>query len=152
MLVELKELHRELLAAIAAVEVLVAAAEPDRSRLPAARARLTNASARRRRWIDNHVYPHLLGRLPADDERQFDRLRTENIALRDQSLQHVTRWTTEAIARDWNGYRDASALMTATMRQRIAAEQALLYPLLDRVPARPPAGSGGASGACADEA
>jgi hypothetical protein len=138
MLVELKGLHRELLAAIAALEALVAAAEPDRTRLPGIRAHLVNASARRRRWIDNHVYPHLLGHLPAQDGRLLEGLRSQNIELRELSLQHVNRWTVETIFRDWTGYRRAASAMTASMRQRIAAEQALLYPLLDRVPTRPP--------------
>lgn len=136
MLIELKTLHRELLAAIAAVEQLVADAEPDRGRLPAARASLVNASARRRRWIENHVYPHLDGQLPAEDQRGLDALRDENVDLRAQSLAHVNDWTIEAIVRDWNGYRRAAAAMMASMRQRILAEQELLYPLLDRLPAR----------------
>ncbi len=79
----------------------------------------------------------MLGQLPIEDEWQLERLRIENDDLREQSLRHVNHWTVEAIVLDWSGYRRASAAMPAGMRRRIAAEQALLYPLLDRVPMRP---------------
>ncbi len=143
MLIELKNLHRELLAAIAKLEGLVAAAEPDPVRLPIARAQLVNASARRRRWIDNHIYPQLVGRLTAEDARHLEALQQDNVELRARSNRHVADWTLDTIVGDWRGYSRASAEMTFSMRRRIAVEQALLYPLLDRLPLRPPAPGGG---------
>ena len=143
MLIELKNLHRELLAAIAKLEALVAAAEPDTVRLPIVRTELVNASARRRRWIDNHIVPQLIGRLSGEDARHVESLQHDNVALRARSARHVADWTLETIVGDWPGYRRASAEMTFSMRRRIAVEQALLYPLLDRVPLRSAASGGG---------
>lgn len=141
MLIELKNLHRELLASIAALEALVEAAAPDPVRLPIVRANLVNASARRRRWIDNHIYPQLRRQLSPEDAEHLDALQQDNVALRARSVRHVAAWTNEAILADWPGYCRASAEMTFSMRRRIAVEQALLYPLLDRLPLRPLASS-----------
>jgi hypothetical protein len=126
----LEEAHRVLSLQIGVLEGLVEQAVPDRAALANARWALTRASRRRTELLVHSIYPWLLAHAPADVRARIRALQEGGDECRIISSTHVGTWTIERVAADWKGYRVASRTMRRTMRDRIAAEQALLYPLL----------------------
>lgn len=132
MLNELKDIHDELLGLLNDLAKLTNEVEPDRQRLTGIRWRLSSASGKRRRHLDEIVYPALIARHPGPQGDPVRMLRDATGVAMAATREHVAAWSVDQILVDWAGYREASARMRDTMRLRIAAEQALLYPLLDR--------------------
>jgi len=131
MLAELKSLHDEVLAGIAALEAIVSADKPDPAALAHARWQLTRVS-RNRGLLLAKIYPaieHVRGL----DSARLTAMRAEHQAAIAASSRHIAAWTPERILADWPGYQAASANHRAAMRARVAAEQATLYPLLTQL-------------------
>lgn len=131
MLAELRSAHGEMLEAIAQLERLTAQDVPDEAALAAARYRLGRSSGRRRTLADaacNALIPNV----SAADAERLKALRDANVAMLAASSRHITRWGLRDVAADWTGYRTASAAMRQSLRDRVAEEQRLLYPLLER--------------------
>ena len=129
MLSDLRESHQLLLAELQALEDATGNDAPDARDLAAIRWRLSRASRRRRSLVDQACDRLLPGASPAT-ARQILALREGLGEALAASTRHVGCWTIDAVLADWAGYRAASAAMRRSMRQRITAEQALLYPLL----------------------
>ena len=129
---EIRQAHDELLALVSALEELTAVEQPDRDSLAHARWRLSRASGRRFKLLDDKVYPLLLARCSAAEAEPVLRLRDAYGGQREATRLHVLRWTIDTIVADWAGYKRASAATRETMRSRIAEEKAVLYPLLDK--------------------
>lgn len=130
MLEELREAHAALLAGIQELEDATRADAPDASALAGIRWRLSRASGRRRRLIEQ-ASAHLLDQVPGAAP-EIGRLREGNAEMLSASSRHVGDWTIERITADWRGYRAASADMRKAMRARIALEKKILYPLLEQ--------------------
>ena len=130
MLAQLKTIHEELLTGIKTLETVVQQSTPDVASLTSARWKLSRASSHRRKFLAENVYP-ALDRVAAADARRLEELRTTGSALLAESSQHIAAWSTDRIIKDWAGYQRASAAVRAAMRGRIAAEKAILYPLLE---------------------
>jgi hypothetical protein len=130
MLAELKEIHEDLLATIAAIEAIVEQSTPDRVNLTSARYKLTRINGRRRKFLAEKVYPRLESLSPAHAQRAAA-LRNGAASLLAASAQHIARWSVEHIVANWTDYQRASAAIRASMRERIATERAVLYPLLE---------------------
>lgn len=131
MLSELRHVHIELLEAIAELEALVNAEVRDEAALGIVRYKLTRISGRRRTLVDavcDRVGPGLEG-VEADQFKLFTAARLGQRAL---SSKHIAAWGLRDIVRDWSGYRAASTLMRAAMREQITVERLILYPLLER--------------------
>jgi hypothetical protein len=127
MLAELREAHAALLGGIQDLEEATRAAVPDPSALAAIRWRLSRASGRRRRLVDQAC-----AELRPSAPTEIERLREKSADLLSASSRHVGTWTIEQVLADWDGYRAASTAMRATMRKRILEEKAVLYPLLGK--------------------
>ena len=130
MLARLKAIHEELLDGIRTLEAVLRQATPDVAALTSARWKLSRASGQRRKFLAESVYP-ALEQIPAADPRSLEELRNAGAAMLAESARHIAAWSTERIIADWAGYQRASATMRAAMRNRIAAEKAVLYPLLE---------------------
>jgi hypothetical protein len=130
MLARLKTIHEELLVGIKTLETVVQQSAPDVVGLTNARWKLSRASSHRRKFLADTVYP-ALDRASVPDRRGLEELRAAGTALLTESAQHIAAWSTDRIMSDWAGYQAASAAMRAAMRNRIAAEKAILYPLLE---------------------
>jgi hypothetical protein len=129
-LTRLKTIHEELLAGIRTLEAVVQQSTPDVAGLTNARWKLSRASSHRRKFLAEIVYP-ALDRGTDTDLRRLEELRTAGAAMLGESARHVAAWSTERIVADWAGYQRASTAIRAAMRNRIAAEKAILYPLLE---------------------
>lgn len=131
MLAELRAAHETLLAGIQELEDATRAPSPDASALAAIRWRLSRASGHRRRLVDQ-ACAEAMARAAPGAAAEIERLRESNAELRAVSSRHVGGWTIDRVVADWAGYRAASAEMRKAMRVRIAAEKAVLYPLLGK--------------------
>lgn len=133
MLAKLTRLHAELFGALAELEFLTRNEAPDRGLLTEVRWNLTRASIERTRFLEDQVYPLLLGILPPANAESVCRLKEDGVRLRGVSSTHICNWPIEKISADWQHYCSASDIMRAAMRRRIGEEKSILYPLLASV-------------------
>jgi len=128
---ELEQVHEQLLTRLDALEALVRGSTPSRDLLSSTRYQLTRASGRRRKLLEERVYPTLLARLDGAAREAVRALRDSTATTVADSAKHIHRWSVDEILDDWPGYCAASAWMRRQMRERVAQEQRVLYPLLD---------------------
>lgn len=133
LLSELEAHHRELLRAIDELEHQASADVPDNDALWRARVYIARASLRRFNFLESQVYPAILKCSDHAQAAELEDFRETGRAMRVASTNHVHQWSLDAIFEDWEGYRRASELMRSSMRARVAAEVALLYPQLARL-------------------
>jgi hypothetical protein len=132
---KLKEAHAELLQAIDELAELTRGLPPGKDLLVDVRWNVSKASlARRLLW--GRIHAHLAGRVDESKEADLRNLQEMEVQLFRYSATHVARWTTELILDDWDGYRQASALMRSKMIDGVAAERRVLYPMLAAVEGR----------------
>jgi hypothetical protein len=140
-LARLEELHRELTMLIATLGEATAHDVPDRSELTSIRWRLSRASRARTKLIETILLPHLRAQASLTDSDALDVLQAQISAASAESSRHIAAWTIDRVTAEWDGYRAASAEIRQAMARRIAAEKALLYPLLQRSPIAAPNGT-----------
>jgi hypothetical protein len=128
---ELRSAHRDLLKQIQALEVLSQAPSADAATLATARWRLGQASLSRR-LLAGRIGEYFKSRCPAEEAVALQSLSAADREMLRLSAVHLSKWTAETIARDWDGYcHDGRAIRRQT-QVHIALEQHLLYPLLER--------------------
>lgn len=132
---ELQAKHSALLARLDHFGELTGAPLPQQAEIAEARWRLSRAS--RERWVllEVRLIPVLRimdGASGADLNRLVDDAKVHQIA----SAQHVARWPLRSIMLAWKDYCEASKLVQTRMRARIAQEQDVLIPALDRLTQR----------------
>lgn len=131
MLDELKTAHEEMLAALEELETLTAAAACDESAVATARIRLSRAS-RQRRILSNQAIDRLLGEASAADAARLKGLRERNSGQLEASAKHIGSWGLRTIREKWLQYCQASQGVRRELRELIATDRELLYPLLAR--------------------
>ena len=122
---DLPTLHRDLLAALDEIEMLIAQPELDTLRLSRVRLYISKVNGERRNKVDA---------LCEERERQakgviaeqLAALRQANIENRIEYTMHVGAWSPQKLAKDWAGYCRASMALVRSIRHQIAIEQALL--------------------------
>lgn len=119
---ELDQMHEDMLSALDELEALTAEPIPNVDKLSAVRWKLSKASGRRLRHLEQHVYPQIR---VADEglAKRLQQLREEGAELRAKSTGHVGTWAIAEVLKDWPGYCQASAEMRRTMRERIERER-----------------------------
>ncbi len=121
---ELAALHRALAFALAALTEETSKAEPDIEALARVRLRLSKASRRRRMVVDALLAETL--RSSAGSDQMYGELRDAIRTARARSTDHIARWSLQAMAEDWAGYRLASLELRRSMRMLIDREAHLL--------------------------
>ena len=141
MLAELQQHHEKIGDLLTALEALCQDRHADIVSVSAVRLELTRASRARSAYLNAVVYPKLMRASPPDKRIALEKLKSDGLLMLVRSADHIRHWTTREIAADWPGYCIASAAARQTMRDRIALEAQLLYPLLkdDRYGHRPTA-------------
>jgi hypothetical protein len=122
---DLPTLHRDLLAALDEIEMLIAQPQLDALRLSRVRLYISKVNGERRNVVDA---------LCDERERQAEgiiaeqiaALRQANIENRIEYTMHVGTWSPQKLARDWPGYCRASVELARSIRHQIVIEQALL--------------------------
>ena len=136
MLCDLKQSHAELLEFISELEAVLSADVIQVALLARVRLQLSKASSRRKRIVSDAIQ-RLWEGASAEEMRRLDQLRGNDVAIAALTSRRVREWSTETIAANREGYRAASSAMRKSMRERIATERAILYPLLERVAQHP---------------
>jgi hypothetical protein len=133
MLQDLENTHRELLQAADALEVQTSRKVPDPMALGRARLAICKGESRRFQLLEQRIYPMLLDRgTDAEVELLLD-LRSSSREMRVATSEFVAGWSMGRALAHWDSYRSGSALLQATLRRRLAAEEALLNPLVARL-------------------
>ena len=130
MLAELRQHHEKIGDLLTALEVLCQDRHADIVKVSAVRIELTRASRARSAYLNAIVYPKVTRNCPADKRIALEKLKSDGLLMLVRSADHIRHWTTREITADWPGYCIASAAARQTMRDRIALEAQLLYPLL----------------------
>lgn len=131
MLGDLKLAHDELLGYISDLEAVVEGDMIQASVIARVRFQLSKASSRRRRLVAEAIDRLSVG-ATTEETLRLNSLRENNAAILAASSSHVGEWSIETILANSEGYRAASAAMRKSMRERIAMEKGVLYPLLER--------------------
>ena len=126
---ELRSAHRRLIAEMAAMDRLTSDDAADTSSCASARWRLGQASLQRR-LITARTCDYFIHRLDTTRCDQLKRLILADQALLRESSAHLGRWSTSALQEDWAGFRRDSHDLHRKKHGQIAAEQKLLYPML----------------------
>jgi hypothetical protein len=143
MLSELRGAHRNLRIHLEELESL-SSGPLDIAILASARWKLGQASLSRR-LLSGRICEYFLTRCDAAQVTALQALRDADRVMLRQSADHLRKWTSETIVGDWRGYcRDGRAIRGKTCAH-IAAEQRLLYPLLERSAERGERNGNGAS-------
>lgn len=128
-LAELQSVHATLRERIAALGAIADDAQPSKMEYTSARLRLSQASIDRRSAL-NRTLRFLEERKTPAALAAVARVRAADGELIAHSVAHLAAWTTEAVAADWPGYREASRSMRDHMTRTIEAEAATLYSIL----------------------
>lgn len=123
-------LHQELIAAMAALAEETLRPAADLKTLPALRLRLSKASRQRAAMLDSILHQRIQSAPPADLPPLLE-LRRAIQQARATSTAHVSHWTPQAVADDWNGYCRASVALRRAMAAQIEREAGLLYSTLE---------------------
>lgn len=131
MLDELKTAHEEMLAALAELEALTAKAACDEPAVATARIRLSRAS-RQRRILATQAIDRLFSDASAADAARLKGLRERNSEQLEASAKHIGTWGLRTIRENWPQYCRASQDVRRGLRELIATDREVLYPLLSR--------------------
>jgi hypothetical protein len=130
---ELKQAHREMLDALSDLAMLTSEAVPDEPAITSIRYKLSRVGSRRRALVDD-VCAALLPQVAAVDAARLKGLCDANVVLFKAMVDHVTTWSLRELVKDWPGYCAASNALQPPLLERVAEEQAVLYPLLEATP------------------
>jgi hypothetical protein len=95
--------------------------------------KLSRVNGKRRRIVDAATLD-LLGTAGPEDARKLRSLRERNAIQLEASTQHIGTWGLRHIVADWPGYRRASGEMRQSIRDLVAADREILFPLLSGTP------------------
>jgi hypothetical protein len=123
--------HRAIEAGVEEIRVHCDRAEPDLTALSMARVRLSRLSMKRSQFVKDVVCPRLSEVGPSLHAELAD-LQAAFNAKRLASSKHVATWSSQAIASDWAGYRQASSQIRAMMKEQIRREEKVLVERLRR--------------------
>lgn len=128
LLSRLCDAHDVLTDAMAALD-RITSAPLDPVSMPRARWRLSAAN-RTRRAVWQDCYHYLLPLVDQATAVALTELKSRDIAMARSSAQHITRWPSHAVKREWDAYCEASRAIRARMSAAIDFEQRLVYPIL----------------------
>lgn len=118
-------LHRDLLAALDEIEMLIAQPELDQLRLSRVRLYISKVNGERRNKVDQ-LCQDLERQATGVLAEQLAALRQANIEKRIEYTMHVGAWGPREVAADWPAYCRASVALARSIREQVAIEQALL--------------------------
>ncbi len=122
--------HKVLLDNLDALRDLCCSIEPSQDAIASLRWKIAQASRHRMGFLNDTVFP-AGGRADSDEARaKVNALRTITPCYQREISAYVSRWPTDRIIAEWSDYCIAAALLQAKARKRVAAEIAVLQPVL----------------------
>ena len=128
-LADLELTHSRLLSAIQNLAKTTRRPSPDKLEYSAARFRVSQASLARR-TVFRAACTYFEAVASTAEQETISRLRQADSDLGRLASQHVSRWSTERVADQWDGYCCASRDMRRALLKQIELERAMLFPLL----------------------
>lgn len=125
---QLIEEHDAIAVAAKALERILAPAKPNVIGALAARARMCALLSEHLAHEDAHVYPRLMAGSHVSTADIARRFATQYQSMVADWAHYLDEWTGEAIGADWPGFRRATSAMISVLRNRMEAENAVLYP------------------------
>lgn len=129
MLEELQRLHANILLHLEDLDMLTSEDQPSIVELTATRLALTRASRARRALLDR-IYEELTPSADPMAKAALAALQAEGNENLKRSAAHIGEWALEDLRRRWSDYCVASMKLRTEMRQRVAVEKKVIYPLL----------------------
>lgn len=105
--------------------------EGDKYEYTNARFKISQAS-RARRALVRRICEYLRVRVRDADAQAIQKLEKEQCEVVRRSTEHVSRWSSQDICRDWRGYCIASREIREHMLANVESERLILYPMLER--------------------
>lgn len=120
--------HAELIDIADLFAIELRAPTPDIERLAALRLRFSRVLLLHLAQEDHLLYPTLKRTTDAPTRDLAARFESEMGQLGDTYRNYVARWSSIAIAQDWDGFRTETRALLAALRRRIRREETELYP------------------------
>ncbi|MES2289621.1 MAG: hemerythrin domain-containing protein [Pseudomonadota bacterium] len=120
--------HEAIGAAAKSFERILASPKPNVIAALAARARLSALLKEHLAHEDAQVYPRLIAVAHGPTADIARRFATQYESMVADWLAYMNRWTGDAMAADWRRFRNETAVVFTVLRERIEAENAILYP------------------------
>jgi hypothetical protein len=118
--------HRKILHGMEAIRQHCQRPVPDIVELGTARLSLSRASTARAQYVRDIAIPTLLEQGDDALHAEISDLERGISVKRLASSEHVTTWSSQAIAEDWDGYRNAARAIWAMMEEQIERERRVL--------------------------
>ena len=129
---ELEATHRQIEFCIEDLQAVTSDGPPVGTQFSTIRLRIGKAILARRR-IAHDAYSRLLAEVASDDVAAVRDLQQRELAQFHFTSEIIGHWTPQLLQGNWQEYCEASRRVRDGMREIIAAEKRLLYPLLDRL-------------------
>lgn len=130
-LCEIKSMYDTLVARMDEVDELTLRPTFDQQHFSKLRWRLAMARRDRQTVLDN-LYDTLVGRVGSKEAAALRQLRSASQKTSQIGSEHIARWSASEIAEDWASYCKTTRVIRQMWIDTIQAEQALLYPLLEK--------------------
>jgi hypothetical protein len=131
LLVELREASESLQVCFGELDKILARPALDASALTSVRLKLAGIRLTRGPLI-TRVSELLSGKVSPAEEATLAELRSSHHRLLQVATAHTSKWTLEAIARNWDQYRRDTRELMRQWIKKAEREQRLVYPLVER--------------------
>jgi len=128
---ELRDAHDSLQACLRELDKVLAQPMFDATALVSVRLRLAGLRLTRGPLITK-LSDFLVGNVSPREEGMLAELRSSHVALLQKATAHTGRWTLDAIASNWEGYRQETYELVRGWGEKAEREQRLVYPLVER--------------------
>ena len=132
---EIDEATTTLNACLGELEDVLAQPAFDASSLTSVRLRLAGIRLTRGPLI-SRLSDFLAGRLTEAEQAALDDLRTSHQRMLQTATAHTSKWTLDAISRDWLDYRRDTRALVSRWRSKSDQDAQLVYPLIKKVVGR----------------
>jgi len=128
---ELRDAHQILLDCLRNLEKILALPALDAAALTSARLKLAGLRLSRGRLVAR-VHDLLSGHVTPAEDTMLERLRQSHHRLLQTATMHTAKWTLDAIAKNWAGYRSETRELVRKWSEKANREQCFVYPLVQR--------------------
>lgn len=134
-LTELRQAQQSLQACFSELEKVLARPAPDAGALTSVRLKLAGIRLTRGPLI-SRVCDLLSGRATPAEEATLEQLRSSHHRLLQIATVHTSKWTLEAIGKNWSQYRRDTRELLRQWVTKAEREQRLVYPIVERLARR----------------
>jgi hypothetical protein len=128
---EVREAYDSMRSCFREMDEVLAKAVFDAGALTAVRLKLASIRLTRGPLV-TRVADVLDGHVTKEEEAMLEQIRLSHLRLLQTATAHTCKWTLEAIAADWSGYRGETRKLMSEWEDKAEREQRLVHPLIQR--------------------